>query len=324
MQRIDENTYIDDTLVTCAEYQLFIDEMREQGKYYQPDHWSWTSYKFPEGQAREPILGVRFSDAKFFCEWLTQRKNLEWIFRLPSQTEAISYSMSATRQSAVGYWSINADNQSQIAWIINSSLDPPVPSQDHIRRLIKSIKVDIFGARNLRSLERSLEDVFNNAIKRARNRIYLDGIDLEHTRVLDSALDLVRDSLRKRGNYDLKFERALYSTRDRALEHPGLYDISYDDFFEFSNTAFSEISIKRERYNRILDRHLDFIHGGIYSVADLIRGLVRSMDHNRALDFTLDIDRAFDLYIDIYMLDERIAGRSPAFEGIRLVKERIR
>ena len=28
MQRIDENTYIDDTLVTCAEYQLFIDEMR--------------------------------------------------------------------------------------------------------------------------------------------------------------------------------------------------------------------------------------------------------------------------------------------------------
>ena len=25
--RIDEKTYIDDTLVTCAEYQLFIDEM---------------------------------------------------------------------------------------------------------------------------------------------------------------------------------------------------------------------------------------------------------------------------------------------------------
>lgn len=27
MQRIDENTFIDDTLVTCVEYQLIIDEM---------------------------------------------------------------------------------------------------------------------------------------------------------------------------------------------------------------------------------------------------------------------------------------------------------
>jgi hypothetical protein len=58
-QRIDENIYIDDTLVTCVEYQLFVDEMREQGKYYQPDHW--TSYQFPKGLARESILGVRRS-----------------------------------------------------------------------------------------------------------------------------------------------------------------------------------------------------------------------------------------------------------------------
>src|SRR5215216_3807815 len=72
MQRIDENTYIDDTLVTCAEYQLFIDEMRDQGKYFQPDHW--TLYQFPEGHAREPILGVRHSDAVMFSEWLTERE----------------------------------------------------------------------------------------------------------------------------------------------------------------------------------------------------------------------------------------------------------
>jgi hypothetical protein len=56
-QRIDENTYIDDTLVTCAEYQLFVDEMREEGKYSQPDHW--ISYQFPGGKAKEPILGLR-------------------------------------------------------------------------------------------------------------------------------------------------------------------------------------------------------------------------------------------------------------------------
>ena len=72
-QSIDENTYIDDTLVTCPEYQLFIDEMREQGKYYQPDHW--TSYLFLKGHAREPISGMRKSDALAFCNWLTKRSS---------------------------------------------------------------------------------------------------------------------------------------------------------------------------------------------------------------------------------------------------------
>jgi hypothetical protein len=61
-RRIDENIHVDDTLVTCTECQLFIDEMREQGKYYQP------SYQFPKGQAQIPILRVRLSDATSFCE----------------------------------------------------------------------------------------------------------------------------------------------------------------------------------------------------------------------------------------------------------------
>jgi formylglycine-generating enzyme required for sulfatase activity len=102
MQRIDENTYIDDTLVTCAEYQLFIDEMRERAKYYQPDHWS--SYQFPKGEAQAPIVGVRFSDAKTFCEWLTQREGGEWSFRPPAIGEAEKYKLTNPLHSPLGYW----------------------------------------------------------------------------------------------------------------------------------------------------------------------------------------------------------------------------
>ena len=40
--------------------------------------------------------------------------------------------------------------------------------------------------------------------------------------------------------------------------------------------------------------------------------------------FNRDDDRILDIFIDLYTLQERIAGRSPAFEGIRLVKERIK
>ncbi len=118
MQRINENTYIDDTLVTCAKYQLFIDEMRGQGKYYQPDHW--TSYQFPEGQAHAPILGVRPSDAAAFCEWLTGRERGMWHYRLPTSDEAERYPLSSSAQSNLGYWIMGSDqDEFSFAWIGN-------------------------------------------------------------------------------------------------------------------------------------------------------------------------------------------------------------
>src|SRR5512145_3354714 len=101
-QRIDENTYIDNTLVTCAEYQLFIDEMREQGKYYQPDHW--TSYEFLKGKAKEPVLGVRYSDALSFCAWMVEREDGEWSYRLPALIEADQYPLKYYFQIQIGYW----------------------------------------------------------------------------------------------------------------------------------------------------------------------------------------------------------------------------
>lgn len=101
-QRIDENTYIDDTLVTCAEYQLFIDEMREQGKYYQPDHW--TSYQFPAGKARKPIVGVRSTDVFFFCEWLTKQGGGDWCYRLPTHDETQNYHLQSIITTSNGFW----------------------------------------------------------------------------------------------------------------------------------------------------------------------------------------------------------------------------
>src|SRR5215216_2907808 len=108
MQRIDENTYIDDSLVTCAEYQLFIDEMREEGKYYQPDHW--ISHQFKQGKAREPILGVRRIDAIAFFYWLTRRENGKWKYRLPSYPETIGYQLKAHVPASIGYWIVGGED----------------------------------------------------------------------------------------------------------------------------------------------------------------------------------------------------------------------
>jgi energy-coupling factor transporter ATP-binding protein EcfA2 len=81
MIHLHNETYIDTSLVTCAEYQLFLDEQRAQGKYYQPDHW--TSYTFPTGTGNTPILGVCQSDALAFCDWLTIHDREGWHYRLP-------------------------------------------------------------------------------------------------------------------------------------------------------------------------------------------------------------------------------------------------
>src|SRR5215217_6681552 len=130
-QRIDENTYIDDSLVTCAEYQLFIDEMREQKRYYQPDHWS--SYEFPKGKAHEPVIGVRQLDAVAFCEWLSNRENEEWIYRLPSSNEAEDYKLRSS-PTKLGYWVQDTDSHAfGFAWISNISDDILMLPEDFIR-----------------------------------------------------------------------------------------------------------------------------------------------------------------------------------------------
>ncbi|MBW4658940.1 MAG: NACHT domain-containing protein [Drouetiella hepatica Uher 2000/2452] len=103
--RIDDRTEIDMGYVSCAEYQLFVDEKRLSGENYQPQYW--TGDRFPPGTANQAIVGVRASDAKAFCEWLTQHSSTlgetylegeaavfmgEFRFRLPTLDEVQQHS----------------------------------------------------------------------------------------------------------------------------------------------------------------------------------------------------------------------------------------
>jgi hypothetical protein len=243
-QRIDENTYIDDTLVTCAEYQLFIDEMREKGKYYQPDHW--TSYQFPTGQAREPILGVRHSDAIAFCEWLTDRGDSGWKYRLPTRDEIATVSIKYEKKSPLGYWineyHMHENILGQFVWIGS------IPKDARRIDFLTAMEIDLnqYKMRNLaekyiREIEKENAPELNQAPSRA--------LDLDHYIDLAHVLDL---------GY----------TVDRNLDHAQASQLA------------------RDRY----------LHD----------------------EFTLDIR------VDFFTLQERIVGHSPAFEGIRLVKELIK
>lgn len=240
-QRIDDDTYIDDSLVTCAEYQLFIDEMREQGKYYQPDHW--TLYQFPEGQAREPILGVRHSDAVAFCRWLSKRDDGEWKYHLPTRNEAYTFPMKFNENNSLGYWI----DQYWVTEHNNFTWAGQVP-------------------KDARKIQISLRNL---------------------------ALDI-----------PLAFDRALDLDRTRAVDIPLVEERAH---------AFDRVCNRALDFDRAIE--LDQTLGGVHD-------FIRVFEHNLAFDGVLA--KMLNLYADFFTLRERIAGRSPAFEGIRLVKERIK
>jgi hypothetical protein len=273
MQRIDENTYIDDTLVTCAEYQLFIDEMREQGfygKYYQPDHW--TTYHFPDGQAREPILGIRHSDAVAFCEWLTQREKGDWQYRLPIKEETIIYQVLTQNVEGLGYWSYNSSLEERV-FIWASATIPNVIEQDFLKNILK--------------------------------------IDIEHYRSRLRGYAVTFDSIPLKMG-DLNYDRALTIAQqyeiNRAIDLDFAQVINSDDFIDRLGRSFDN------------PNHVKIPTFDLYRPDVLARALVfnRVRDHNH-IGFL-----SFAFYIDLLILEQRIAGRSPAFEGIRLVKERIK
>lgn len=117
--QIDENTEIDRDYITCAEYQLFIDERRKVGEERQPQHWQ--AARFVAGDANKPATGVTWQDAEEFCNWLTQRSNNlgdtyleagspvfvgEFKIQLPQLREANEYSLESppSGKSPFGYW----------------------------------------------------------------------------------------------------------------------------------------------------------------------------------------------------------------------------
>lgn len=278
-QRIDENTYVDDTLVTCVEYQLFIDEMREKGKYYQPDHW--TSYQFPKGMAHYAILGVRYSDALEFCQWLTQREVAGWVYRLPIEREGKNEFLKQFRyDSPIGYWVRSEDKRYHFIWIGHVSDNPRGIAWDSLIR-------DYYTVGLLNSLVNNFDKPLD--------------LDL----IIISFRQLTEDISRARN-----IAHAYSNRRDKF--NISLYDIDRT----FSGAVEINLGMVSRRGP---NPSMDFTF-----ILHRIREIALYFDKIRTSNSASSMQRALGVYIDLLTLQERIAGRSPAFEGIRLVKERIK
>ncbi len=128
-------------------------------------------------------------------------------------------------------------------------------------------------------------------------------------------LDLIRASV---------VDRALNLTSRQTRIRPSFFDFGG----VYANTLALDYSLSNARkqlfnsddtLKHILPRN---------TVGSRQRADTHDLVRASALDLVRAIDdassSALDLYLEVFTLRERIAGRSPAFEGIRLVKERIR
>ncbi len=81
---IDDDTFVDSSPITCAEYQLFIEEFQDDE--YTPDHW--VKRRFAFNTANRPIEGLTSLQADGFVRWLTEREGgSKWRYRLPNEGE---------------------------------------------------------------------------------------------------------------------------------------------------------------------------------------------------------------------------------------------
>lgn len=86
LKPLADDLLIDTSFISHAEYQLFLDERSQGGQAMPPDHWPGDS--FPRGQATEPVLGMRGTDAQAFCAWLTDKMGRGlYAYRLPKPEE---------------------------------------------------------------------------------------------------------------------------------------------------------------------------------------------------------------------------------------------
>jgi hypothetical protein len=350
---LDDQRAIDRHYLTCAEYQLFLDDARQRRADHRPVHWSADT--FPTGQASAPVCGMTGEDAEAFCEWLTRRQGGGVHYRLPRSDEANVFPAEARYLST---WCLDYSAHTLIGLdsITEHQINNQLRQWDSLLSTKLLSQVDplyLFAYAHVRARDLDRARVYARTRTRARDlaRALTRGSD--RARNLDLAQDLSQDLARAIAqdlNHDLAFDLTLDLDRivalDQTLDRTRSRDLAY------ARTLTRAL-------NRALDRALDRART---RDRDLARALFLVFAIDTAVLFTnllIDLQvivtamsatafdqaiRAFEARIEEYanphsggearriasniywwlhLLEAREAGQIPAWEGIRIVAEQV-
>lgn len=352
LQPIDEQREIDLGYLTCAEYQLFLDDMQARGEYRQPDHW--LGLRFESGAARQPLGGVRADDALAFCEWLTARHGGNVAYRLPRLEEARKYpaalgilSAWCTDGSDYVLYGLADSDAAEIERKLSATRgsdavpQPPI-GRDLARSFARALSYELplnvarvlgfdpatqtalhFGATSSRAFNVELDIARTLALDIARKRGQVRDIhrDRDIALALAHAFDgdpVVKQIVEVLDRNDLAHAQRL--TQSLKAEKKNAVPIRLvtllDEIIASANAQSSEEARRTRR--RYISRVLE------YSYATNLRsesGSARS--EKRDTNGQGSTEELADIYWWLQIAMGREEGRLPAWEGIRIVREQM-
>lgn len=360
MIHINEETFADISPITCAEYQVFLDEQQIRGLYFQPEHWAGE--QFSPGQGRSPILGVRRSDATAFCTWLTAREPGTWHYRLPRASDG---SIASNLAANTGCW---IDGGEGFVWAKGGPVMPDrihalasdheidlalTRTGTHIYVHDASFANDLIGSRNYLDANLDLDSMpdlhhdFTLAHVYAHDlvsvRAHVFELIRTHSRVLVS--DLVRDlALLRLLDHSLSFDLGRELDRilarahdlDPVLESARAFPITHDLAIDLDRvlTCVRTLNSIRIPGSNFEGRDLlEFINECMRLLIQVLATHLsfwsweqptswRRGDRKRMDDMVKAvINICLDVHASFAILKARKQGMLPAFEGILIMKE---
>jgi energy-coupling factor transporter ATP-binding protein EcfA2 len=318
----NSEVYADTSLVTSAEYQLFLD----QAHNYQPLHWQ--SDTFLPGQGRAPLLGIQARDALAFCKWLNKRDASTWHYRLPRQAEASQvkalFRQSGKNKGEIGYW-LN-DGQT-FAWASDS-----IPEYNELEQMLQSIlDNDLKQAHTFSHIHSA---AFDHPVDQA---LYFEQ-RLDQKGVLAFNLSSAGDLHQARGLHFAQFDDLLQAITSKKIELSLIKDPDEHTSIITLSAAIFQATARLNQAKTLNDGEGLLLRWFIRYSSQL---LARVMDHYNKQASTLwglvppsssaplpfpDYSQYRKIYTCGYiifaLLELRIQGKLPPWEGILLVKER--
>jgi hypothetical protein len=302
-----------------------------------------------------PATGVRFSDARAFCAWLTGRSRGRWRYRLPEAGELAAHDATdgdTHLPAAIGYWTTAAGSGQHVGF---GAQGATVGRADLGRWVSRDLKIAhdlILDHGRDWNLVRDLDLNYSLDLTLDPPRgLHLDlGLTRTFARDRKRERALARD-LGRDLDPDLERERAqalaLSYARDLALQRTHDHDRDLDPLHL---RALDEVRNLAQALDLVKRRGLHCDAGPVWKVTiALVRQSIRfdtlalliGLDvlrraHLRKLDAEpgtaateARVDeiqglerQLLDVYMDTCILEDRIEGRLPAVEGIRIVRER--
>ncbi|MEZ4591039.1 MAG: NACHT domain-containing protein [Chloroflexota bacterium] len=304
--RVIDDQAVDVSLVTNAEYQLFIDESISQGQNYTPPHWQNNFYQFGTGGA--PVLGITVRDVLAFCEWLTESMEDGFRYLLPKKGETMHIPMKTSPEiDYAGYWVEKDTNNYSVEMFKGQYPKLSFQIFDGYRKRVLAAGLQLDYARTAaRKKDIDLNLMLGRYVAAASSlNLRIAKSDLGVTAFPDrhliaQAKELNQKAIKRELNPDLYLSQAFIKELESQFNHDSNRDLAL--LLLLAGLFLSRL--------RLEDDNLSW-------------AAKNRQDYKKWVTFAMKLIQDYTTaFVNLCMIEERKKNRLLPYEGIRLMRER--